>query len=375
MNQKTAFIVLENGIVLEGVSVGYSGVAFGELVFNTAMYGYQEILSDPSYYNQMVVFTYPHIGNTGANSEDDESVTPFARGVVINNAPCTTAHWRQEQSFIDYLIAHQIVGIAEVDTRHLTHTLREQGAMNACIVSDGSLSPEEALLQVKTRPKMTGLDLAKVVSCKKPYVCHEAPWAEQHRIAKSHPYHVVVYDFGVKRSILTALVGVGCRVTVVPAQTTAQEALALKPDGIFMSNGPGDPEPCTYAIEAIKHFLKIRIPLFGVCLGFQLLGLACGAQTKKMKFGHHGGNHPVIDARTKRVWITSQNHGFCVDEATLPDCLEITHRSAFDGTLQGISHRDAPAFAFQGHPEAGPGPHDARGLFSEFVTLLENAAV
>ena len=369
-----ALLALEDGSIFHGTSIGITGQTTGEVVFNTAMTGYQEILTDPSYAQQIITLTYPHIGNTGSNSEDEESSKVQASGLVIRDLPLLASNWRMKQPLEDYLQTHNIVAIADVDTRRLTRLLREKGALNGCIIA-GEIDEQAALMSARKFSGLNGADLAKEVSTKTPYTWTQGIWDIRNGYSeiepKSLPLHVVAYDFGVKRNILRRLVYSGCRLTVVPAQTTAQEALALKPDGVFFSNGPGDPAPCDYAITAIQTFLRQGTPLFGICLGHQLLGLACGAKTIKMKFGHHGANHPVQDLKTKQVMISSQNHGFAVDEATLPPNLVATHRSLFDGSLQGIHHTEKPAFSFQGHPEASPGPHDVTGLFDYFIKLMQ----
>jgi len=374
-----ALLVLADGSVFRGTSIGAPGRTVGEVVFNTAMTGYQEILTDPSYAGQVVTLTYPHIGNTGTNAEDFESRGVFAAGLVIRDLPLLASSWRMTETLPAFLAKHGIVAIADIDTRRLTRILRSKGAQNGCIVtgrageSAHSLDEAEALAAARAAPSMAGLDLAKVVSCKERYEWNGALWS----LTAGHPpsgetrFHVVAYDYGVKHNILRHLAERGCRVTVVPAQAGAKEALALKPDGVFLSNGPGDPEPCTYAIEAIREIVASGTPTFGICLGHQLLGLASGAKTVKMKFGHHGANHPVQDLDTKRVLITSQNHGFAVDEATLPANARPTHRSLFDGSLQGIERTDKPAFSFQGHPEASPGPREMDYLFDRFIGLME----
>ena len=378
---KLALLVLEDGTVFHGVSIGADGSSVGEVVFNTSMTGYQEILTDPSYSQQIVTLTYPHIGNTGTNSEDEESSSIHAQGLVIRDLPLIASNFRNEQSLSDYLKSQNIVGIADIDTRKLTHILREKGAQNGCIVAGSSVNGENldealALAKAKEFPGLKGMDLAKEVTTKEAYQWKQGSWTLEGGLPEAKddselPYHVVAYDFGAKRNILRMLVDRGCRLTVVPAETSAEEVLALNPDGVFLSNGPGDPEPCTYAIEATKVFLEKGLPIFGICLGHQILALASGAQTVKMKFGHHGANHPVQDGESKQVMITSQNHGFAVDEATLPDNLAATHKSLFDGSLQGVHRTDKPAFGFQGHPEASPGPHDVAVLFDRFIELLE----
>lgn len=372
----SALLVLEDGTVFRGQSIGADGSAVGEVVFNTSMTGYQEILTDPSYSQQIVTLTYPHIGNTGTNSEDEESSSIHAQGLVIRDLPLIASNFRSEQTLSEYLKSQNIVGIADIDTRKLTRVLREKGAQNGCIVAGNNLDEALALAKAKEFPGLKGMDLAKVVSTKESYSWKQGSWTLTGGLpeAKSDaelPYHVVAYDFGAKRNILRMLVDRGCRLTVVPAETSAEEVLALNPDGVFLSNGPGDPEPCTYAIEATKTFLDKGLPIFGICLGHQILALASGAQTIKMKFGHHGANHPVKDLDRNVVMITSQNHGFAADEATLPDNLRATHKSLFDGSLQGIHRTDKPAFSFQGHPEASPGPHDAAPLFDHFIELIE----
>ncbi|GAA3525873.1 glutamine-hydrolyzing carbamoyl-phosphate synthase small subunit [Zobellella aerophila] len=339
------------------------------------MTGYQEILTDPSYSRQIVTLTYPHIGNTGTNAEDEESDQVHAQGLIIRDLPIIASNFRNQRSLSDYLKAHNIVGIADIDTRKLTRILREKGAQAGCIIAGPALDEAKALNEAKAFPGLKGMDLAKEVTTAKAYPWCEGSWTldEGHSQPAEGdlPYHVVAYDYGVKRNILRMLVDRGCRLTVVPAQTPAAEVLALNPDGIFLSNGPGDPEPCDYAIEAIKTFLETDIPVFGICLGHQLLGLASGANTVKMKFGHHGANHPVKDLDKGVVMITSQNHGFAVDEATLPANVRVTHKSLFDNSLQGIHRTDKPAFSFQGHPEASPGPHEAADLFDHFIDLIK----
>ena len=371
---KPALLVLEDGSVFRGQSIGADGETVGEVVFNTAMTGYQEILTDPSYSRQIVTLTYPHIGNTGTNSEDEESSLIHAAGLVIRDLSMIASNWRNQEPLHDYLTRQGIVGIADIDTRRLTRILREKGAQNGCIIAGDTLSEEQALAAAKAFPGLKGMDLAKEVTTQSSYEWTEMSWSlgEGHQSASASDlrFHVVAYDYGIKCNILRMLVDRGCRVTVVPATTSAADVLAMKPDGIFLSNGPGDPEPCDYAIEAIREILETDIPLFGICLGHQLLGLASGARTVKMKFGHHGANHPVQDLESKMVMITSQNHGFAVDEATLPDNLVATHKSLFDGSLQGIHRTDKPAFSFQGHPEASPGPHDVAPVFDHFIELM-----
>ncbi len=362
-----AILALANGVWFRGVGLGIPGTATGEVVFNTAMSGYQEILTDPSYARQLVTLTYPHIGNVGTNAEDEEARQIYASGLIIREPPQPASNWRSQASLPDYLQRHGTVAIAGIDTRKLTRILRDQGAQNGCILAGDDPDPEQALAAARSFPGLVGMDLARVVTTTARYAWAEPGWRQT---APATRFRVVAYDYGIKRNILRCLVDVGCNVTVVPAQTPAADVLALQPDGVFLSNGPGDPQPCDYAIAAIQTCLARRIPLFGICLGHQLLGLACGARTLKMKFGHHGANHPVQDLRSGKVMITSQNHGFAVDEASLPDYLEATHRSLFDGSLQGIRHRTAPAFSFQGHPEASPGPHDVAPLFAEFAALM-----
>ncbi|WOX07307.1 glutamine-hydrolyzing carbamoyl-phosphate synthase small subunit [Microbulbifer pacificus] len=369
-----ALLVLADGSVFHGRAIGAEGSTVGEVVFNTSMTGYQEILTDPSYARQIVTLTYPHIGNTGTNSEDEEASEIWAAGLVIRDLPLLASSFRSEQSLEDYLKARNIVGIADIDTRRLTRLLRDKGAQSGCIVTGDNIDEAEALKQAQAFAGLKGMDLAKVVSTKEKYDFNEGTWelGLGHKPAPAaQPYKVVAYDFGVKRNILRMLVDRGCSITVVPAETPASEVLAMNPNGVFLSNGPGDPEPCDYAIAAIKEFLDAGLPTYGICLGHQLLGLAVGAKTAKMKFGHHGGNHPVQDLDTTKVMITAQNHGFEVDAASLPDNVEITHKSLFDGTLQGIRLKDKPAFSFQGHPEASPGPHDVAPLFDQFIEMME----
>lgn len=372
-----ALLALEDGSIFRGVAVGAEGHAVGEVVFNTAMTGYQEILTDPSYARQIVTLTYPHIGNTGTNSEDEEADQVWAAGLVIRDLPLLASNFRNQQSLGEYLRVRNVVGIADIDTRRLTRILRDKGAQNGCIMA-GTVDEAQALEQARGFPGLKGMDLAKVVSTKSRYAWRDSSWAlgvgHSTRNDGDLPFHVVAYDYGVKRNILRMLVDRGCRLTVVPAQTPASEVLALNPDGIFLSNGPGDPEPCDYAIAAIRAFLGTDIPVFGICLGHQLLGLASGAKTVKMKFGHHGANHPVQNLDDGSVLITSQNHGFAVDEASMPANLRVTHKSLFDGSLQGIHRTDRPAFSFQGHPEASPGPHDAAPLFDHFIELMKARA-
>ncbi len=368
-----AILALADGTLFEGRSIGAPGVKSGEVVFNTAMTGYQEILTDPSYAQQIITLTYPHIGNTGCNAADEEASEIFATGLVIRDLPLVASNWRSESSLGDYLVRRQVVAIADIDTRALTRHLREHGAQNGAIAAGADATDERALAAARAFPGLKGADLAQVVSTRARYDWTQGTF-DLDRAAFTGPstrHHVVAYDFGIKRNILRLLVDRGARVTVVPAQTPAAEVLALNPDGIFLSNGPGDPEPCDYAIAAIREFLNAKIPVFGICLGHQLLGLASGARTLKMKFGHHGANHPVIDLASGRVMISSQNHGFAIDESTLPAHVRVTHRSLFDGSNQGIELTDAPAFSFQGHPEASPGPRDVEGLFDRFVGLMD----
>ena len=370
-----AILVLEDGSIFKGLAIGAEGTSVGEVVFNTAMSGYQEILTDPSYAQQIVTLTYPHIGNTGTNAEDEESTAVWATGLVVRDLPLLASNYRNEQGLQAYLQSRDIVAIADIDTRRLTRILREKGAQNGCLMAGDDIDEARALQQARAFAGLKGMDLAREVTVKDRYTWSEGSWVfgEGHaeRPEAELPMHVVAYDFGVKRNILRMLVDRGCRLTVVPAQTPASEVLALQPDGIFLSNGPGDPEPCTYAIEAIREILETDIPVFGICLGHQLLGLASGATTVKMKFGHHGANHPVQNLDDGTVLITSQNHGFAVDEEQLPANLRVTHKSLFDGSLQGIHRTDRNAFSFQGHPEASPGPHDAAPLFDHFIELIE----
>ncbi|MEE4175491.1 MAG: glutamine-hydrolyzing carbamoyl-phosphate synthase small subunit [Xanthomonadales bacterium] len=371
-----AVLALADGSVFKGQGIGAAGETVGEVVFNTAMTGYQEILTDPSYARQLVTLTFPHIGNTGCNAADEEAAGPMAAGLIIRDLPLRTSNWRSEEPLDDYLRRHGLVGIAGIDTRRLTRILREQGAQGGAILTGETVDVDEALAKARSFPGMEGMDLAREVTTDTAY-----PWSEGSLdldsgawASSSGDFHVVAYDFGIKRNILRMLADRGCRLTVVPATTPASQVLALEPDGVFLSNGPGDPEPCDYAITAIRELLETGIPLFGICLGQQLLALAAGADTVKMKFGHHGANHPVQDLATGQVMITSQNHGFAVDEATLPGNVRPTHRSLFDGSLQGIEWSDRPAFGFQGHPEASPGPHDIQGLFDRFVAAMASAS-
>lgn len=369
---KSALLVLEDGTQFHGRAIGATGTAVGEVVFNTSMTGYQEILTDPSYSRQIVTLTYPHIGNVGTNAADEESSQVHAQGLVIRDLPLIASNFRSTEDLSSYLKRHNIVAIADIDTRKLTRLLREKGAQNGCIIAGDSPDAQLALEKAKAFPGLNGMDLAKEVTTAETYSWTQGSWTLAGDLPESElPFHVVAYDFGAKRNILRMLVDRGCRLTVVPAKTSAADVLALNPDGIFLSNGPGDPAPCDYAIEAIEKFLETDIPVFGICLGHQLLALASGAKTIKMKFGHHGGNHPVKDIDNNVVMITAQNHGFAVDEATLPANLRVTHKSLFDGTLQGIHRTDKPAFSFQGHPEASPGPHDAAPLFDHFIELIE----
>ncbi|MFK7955565.1 MAG: glutamine-hydrolyzing carbamoyl-phosphate synthase small subunit [Lysobacterales bacterium] len=373
MSNFPAILALADGTVLRGKGLGPAGVTEGEVVFNTAMTGYQEILTDPSYARQLVTLTSPHIGNTGCNENDNESQPPAAAGLIIRDLALAHSSWRSESSLQSFMEANAIRGIWDLDTRHLTRLLRDGGAQNGCIGIGDNLDPDALVAQAGQFPGLKGMDLAKHVTTQERYTWQEGSFdlaANQHQPAGDPQFHVVAYDFGVKRNILRLLADRGCRLTVVPAETPADKVLQLAPDGIFLSNGPGDPEPCTYAIEAIAAFVDKKIPLFGICLGHQLLSLACGAATSKMKFGHHGANHPVADLSTGRVYITSQNHGFAVDETSLPAHLKPTHRSLFDQTLQGIEHTQAPAFGFQGHPEASPGPQDIQPLFDHFISLM-----
>ena len=375
--KKRALLVLEDGSIFQGESIGCDGKSIGEVVFNTSMSGYQEILTDPSYAQQIITLTYPHIGNVGVNEEDEECDSIFATGLVVKDVPRLYSNFRGKESLPDYLARKGIVAIADIDTRRLTRILREKGAQRGCIMAGENLSEDEALEAAKGFAGLQGMDLAKEVTTGNAYSWNQGSWQlpplEQITLsAEQAKFKVVAYDYGVKRNILRMLVDRGCDVTVVPAKTPASEVLAMKPDGVFLSNGPGDPEPCDYAIEAIKEVLEHKVPTFGICLGHQLLGLASGASTAKMKFGHHGANHPVQDLETQKVMITSQNHGFAVDETTLPDTLRATHRSLFDDSLQGIERTDVPAFSFQGHPEASPGPHDIAPIFDKFIALMEN---
>jgi carbamoyl-phosphate synthase small subunit len=369
-----ALLALADGTVFHGRAIGAHDLAVGEVVFNTAMTGYQEILTDPSYAGQIVTLTYPHIGNVGVNAEDVESQRVYAAGLVIRDMPALASNWRSQQNLEDYLRTHRIVGIADIDTRKLTRILREMGAQNGCMVAGPRIDAADAVARARAVPSMAGLDLAKVVTCAKPYEWTAGTWAlgTGYQPMGAARFHVVAYDYGVKHNILRMLAARGCRLTVVPATMPARDVLALKPDGVFLSNGPGDPEPCAYAVAAIREIIATGLPVFGICLGHQLLGLAAGGRTLKMKFGHHGANHPVLDRDTGQVLITSQNHGFAVDPASLPPNVRVTHVSLFDGSLQGMAWTDKPVFCFQGHPEASPGPHDVGYLFDRFVRLMES---
>ncbi|HJN49956.1 MAG: glutamine-hydrolyzing carbamoyl-phosphate synthase small subunit [Pseudomonadales bacterium] len=373
---RAAILALANGEVFRGIAIGADGSSSGEVVFNTAITGYQEILTDPSYANQIITLTHPHIGNTGVNEEDEESDRIWASGLVIRDLPLLASSWRKQSTLEEYLSSRQIVGIAEIDTRKLTRILREQGSQNGCLMSGAELDQaeeQEALAKARAFPGLKGMDLAREVSVAESYNWNEGGWslAEGFNQSSNAKYHVVAYDFGTKRNILRLLVDRNCSLTVVPASTSAEEVIALHPDGVFLSNGPGDPDPCDYAIAAVQGILKTEIPVFGICLGLQILSLASGAKTKKMKHGHHGANHPVKNLADGTVLITSQNHGFCVDDESLPATMRVTHRSLFDGSLQGVCRTDKPAFGFQGHPEASPGPHDAAPLFDRFIELME----
>jgi len=372
-----AILVLEDGSIFRGVSIGCEGESVGEVVFNTAMTGYQEILTDPSYSKQIVTLTYPHIGNTGVNNEDIESNFVRVAGLVIRDLPLLASSFRNEQSLDSYLREKNILGIADIDTRRLTRILREKGAQNGCIMAGSVINEARALELAQGFAGLKGMDLAQEVTTSESYQWRQASWelgaGYSDRDDADLPFHVVAYDYGVKLNILRMLVDRGCRVTVVNAKTPASEVLAMNPDGVFLSNGPGDPEPCDYAIANIQQVLTTDIPVFGICLGHQLLGLASGAKTVKMKFGHHGANHPVQNVDDGTVMITSQNHGFAVDESSLPECLRVTHKSLYDGSLQGIHRTDKPAFSFQGHPEASPGPHDVAPLFDHFIELMQAA--
>ncbi len=372
----TAVLALEDGSLFYGKSIGVSGETIGEVVFNTAMTGYQEILTDPSYSKQIVTLTYPHIGNVGTNAGDEEADGVYASGLVIRDSAMVMSNWRGEKSLHDYLVDNKVVAISDIDTRRLPRLLRDKGAMGGCIMAGDAIDDADLVEKAKSFAGLKGMDLAKEVTTVETYSWTDSVWdleTNQPAKAAETKFHVVAYDYGVKRNILRMLVERGCKVTVVSAKTPAADVLAMNPDGVFLSNGPGDPEPCDYAIEAIQSILETELPVFGICLGHQLLALACGAKTQKMKFGHHGANHPVQDLTSKKVMITSQNHGFAVDEASLPDNLEATYRSLFDGSLQGIHRTDKPAFGFQGHPEASPGPHDIAPVFDHFIELMEKA--
>ena len=369
-----AILVLEDGTIFEGRSIGANGQTVGEVVFNTALTGYQEILSDPSYAKQIVTLTYPHIGNVGANDQDEEAPSVFAAGLIVRDAAKRVSNWRSQESLGDFLKRQNVVGISDIDTRKLTRILREKGAQRGCILAgyEGKADGMAALTLAKNFPGLEGMDLAKVVSTEFEYPWVQGSWdGSRYKSKPLKKYRVAAYDFGIKRNILRLLADRGCEITVVPAASSATQVLGLEPDGIFLSNGPGDPQPCDYAINAIKRLMQSGKPIFGICLGHQLLSLALGAKTQKMKFGHHGANHPVIELSSGRVFITSQNHGFSVDEASLPSSLRVTHRSLFDQTLQGIECMDYPAFSFQGHPEASPGPHDMLELFDKFIAMMK----
>lgn len=370
-----AYLVLEDGSLFTGTSIGAEGHSVAEVVFNTSMTGYQEILSDPSYADQIITLTYPHVGNTGVNDEDNEASRLWSKGLLIRDYPLIASNYRKQQSLSDYLKTHQLIGIADVDTRRLANLLRRTGAQNGCMFTEGSIELEQAKREVAGFSGLQGKDLAQQVSTSEAYVWNQGVWDIDtgYSVPESGEFTVVAYDFGVKRNILRLLVDAGCNVQVVPARTPASAVLAMKPDGIFLSNGPGDPQPCDYAINAIRSFLEQKIPVFGICLGHQLLALAAGASTEKMKFGHHGANHPVQQLDSKRVFITSQNHGFAVNEDSLPANVVATHKSLFDGSLQGIALTDRPAFGFQGHPEGSPGPHDIQYLFQQFTQLMKEA--
>ncbi len=372
---KSAILALQDGTIFEGTSIGIDGITSGEVVFNTSMTGYQEILTDPSYCRQIITLTYPHIGNTGVNDEDEEATSIHASGLIIRDLPLLTSNWRSQGSLKQYLARRDVIAIADIDTRKLTRLLRDQGAQNGAIMAGDECSVEKALEAARSFPGLVGMDLAKVVSTLNPYDWPFSSWSLQSGYVQKNNdlYHIVAYDYGIKKNILCMLVDRGARVTVVPAQTPAQAVLDMRPQGVFLSNGPGDPEPCDYAIEAIAKILQTGIPVFGICLGYQLLALACGAKTMKMKFGHHGANHPVQDLDTGEVMITSQNHGFAVDQKSLPANLRATHKSLFDGSLQAVQHSEKPAFGFQGHPEASPGPHDVAHLFDHFIELIKAA--
>jgi len=375
----SALLALEDGSLFYGKSIGFQGQTVGEVVFNTAITGYQEILTDPSYCRQLVTLTQPHIGNVGVNHEDEESDKAYADGLIIRDLPLLMSNWRSRETLQEYLQRHRVVAIADIDTRRLTRKLRDEGAKNGCIVTGNELGSDQAVQSAQAFPGLKGTDLAKEVTVTETYAWTQGVWSLAEGLppaqdSESKTWHVIAYDFGIKRNILRILSESGCRVTVVPATTPAAEVLKAKPDGVFLSNGPGDPEPCSYAITAIREILSSNTPVFGICLGHQLLALAAGARSVKMKFGHHGANHPVQDLDTGQVLITSQNHGFAVDEASLPEVLRPTHRSLFDGSLQGIHHTRFPAFGFQGHPEASPGPHDVASLFTHFIDLMKSGS-
>lgn len=372
-----AYLVLEDGTIFQGCSIGAQGSTVGEVVFNTSMTGYQEILTDPSYRKQIVTLTYPHIGNVGVNSEDWESEHVHAAGLVIRDSSMISSSWRSQQTLEDYLTEHNIVAIADIDTRSLTRRLREKGALSGVIVS-GQVDPQEYVEQAQSFAGLKGMDLAKEVTTANAYAWNHSTWASEalntatiNNVSNGHPFKVVALDYGVKHNILRILQDLGCEIQVVPAQSSYEEVMAYQPEGVFLSNGPGDPEPCDYAINMIKQLVSARLPTFGICLGHQLFALACGANTMKMKFGHHGANHPVKDIDSGQVMISSQNHGFAVDESSLPETLIATHRSLFDDSLQGIRHHDCPAYSFQGHPEASPGPHDVIELFQPFIAAMQ----
>ena len=369
-----AVLALEDGSVFRGTALGIKGTTAGEVVFNTAMTGYQEILTDPSYAKQIVTLTYPHIGNTGVNSEDNESEKVWASGLIIKDLPLLASNWRKEISLTEFLVGQKITAIADIDTRRLTRLLRDKGPLNGCIISslDDTDLASRAIDRAREFPGLKGMDLAREVSVEDSYIWEGGTWDIKvgYESNSRQEFNVVAYDFGVKRNILKMLSDRGCKVTVVPAMTSAADVLTMKPDGVFLSNGPGDPEPCDYAINAAREFIKRRIPLFGICLGYQILALACGARTIKMRLGHHGANHPVQEISQGSVLITSQNHGFAVDQGSLPSALKVTHKSLFDGSLQGLESQDSPAFGFQGHPEASPGPHDVGPLFDHFIELM-----
>ena len=368
MKFTNAALVLKDGTTFLGKSIGFQGEASGEVVFNTSMTGYQEILTDPSYCEQIVTLTYPHIGNTGTNKEDFESNKVWSSGLIIKDLPATLSSWRNEEDLSNFLINHKTVAIANIDTRKLVRVIREKGAQAGAIITGESPDIKKGKELANNFPGLSGLDLAKKVTTKEQYNWEEGVWREK---SETQKFKVIVLDFGIKKNILRILVNRGCEIVVVPAKTNFDEIMSMSPDGVFLSNGPGDPEPCDYAIKTIKQLLEKRLPIFGICLGHQLLALALGAKTSKMKFGHHGGNHPVQDIETKKVFITSQNHGFTVDEASLSSDVTITHKSLFDGSIQGISHNNFPALSFQGHPEASPGPHDIQNLFNKFILLME----